>query len=166
MQESRKFPKKAEGAAHACSYQFGPFSLNPQKRIVLRDHEPIALTPKCFDILSALVERAGEVLVKEELMEAVWQDTVVEEGNLNRHISTLRKALGESPNDHRYIVTVPGRGYQFVAEVREVFNEQPTLIRREVRSQSEAAGYSEKRFTEGGVATAAAHAPVIVRPAP
>jgi eukaryotic-like serine/threonine-protein kinase len=166
MQESRKFPKKAEGAAHACSYQFGPFSLNSQKRIVLRDHEPIPLTPKCFDILSALVERAGEVLVKEELMEAVWQDTVVEEGNLNRHISTLRKALGESPNDHRYIVTVPGRGYQFVAEVREVFNEQPTLIRRDGKSRSEGVEHAgENPLRESATLSLSAHAPLIVRPA-
>ena len=166
MQESRKFPKKAESSARERLYEFGDFSLNPQKRIALRGNEVIALTPTCFDILLALVEHSGEVLVKEELMEAVWHDTVVEEGNLNRQISTLRKVLGESPNDHRFIVTVPGRGYQFVAHVREVFGEQPTLIRREeVRSWSEAAGYGENSFTEGGAVTAAVHAPVIVRPA-
>jgi len=110
-------------------YEFGPFCLNPLKRIVLRDGEPLPLTPKCFDILLALVEHPGEVLVKEELMESVWPDTVVEEGNLNRNISTLRKALGESPNDHRYIVTVPGRGYRFVAEVREVPEDHPMASR-------------------------------------
>jgi DNA-binding winged helix-turn-helix (wHTH) protein len=81
MQESRKFPKKAENAAHDCVYEFGDFSLNPQKRIVLCGDQVIPLTPKCFDILLTLVEHAGEVLVKEELMEAVWQETIVEEGN-------------------------------------------------------------------------------------
>jgi len=163
MQEPRKFLKKAENSAREGIYEFGDFSLNPQKRIVLRGNEVIGLTPKCFDILLALVEHSGEVLVKEELMEAVWQDTVVEEGNLNRHISTLRKALGESPNDHRFIVTVPGRGYQFVAGVRKVFAEQPTPIRREARSRIETGEQSEKYFSEGGPAAAALPAPVIVR---
>ena len=157
MQESRKFPKKAESAARERIFEFGDFALNPQKRIVLRGNEVIPLTPKCFDILLALVEHSGEVLVKEELMEAVWQDTVVEEGNLNRHISTLRKMLGESPNDHRFIVTVPGRGYQFVADVRELFDEPPTPIRRISPAYS-----AEKLEATAG---AAAHAPVIVRPA-
>jgi len=124
MQEFRKIPKKTESPHCTELYEFEAFSLNPLKRIVLRDGEPLPLTPKCFDILLALVEHAGEVLVKEELIESVWPDTVVEEGNLNRNISTLRKILGESPNDHRYIVTVPGRGYRFVAEVREAPEER------------------------------------------
>src|SRR5712692_8048976 len=129
MQEFGKFPKKSERPRYMGLYEFGPFCLNPLKRIVLRDGEPLPLTPKCFDILLALVEHPGEVLVKEELMESIWPDTVVEEGNLNRNISTLRKALGESPNDHRYIVTVPGRGYRFVAEVREVPEDRPVVSR-------------------------------------
>ena len=113
MQEFRKFPKKPESVPRPHAYEFGTFTLNPLKRIVLSGHEPIPLTPKCFDILLALLEHRDEVLVKEELMELVWPDTAVEEGNLNRHVSTIRKALGESPNDHRFIVTVPGRGYRF-----------------------------------------------------
>jgi eukaryotic-like serine/threonine-protein kinase len=129
MQEFGKFPKKSERPRYMGLYEFGPFCLNPLKRIVLRDGEPLPLTPKCFDLLLALVEHPGEVLVKEELMESVWPDTVVEEGNLNRNISTLRKALGESPNDHRYIVTVPGRGYRFVAIVREVPDDHPMVSR-------------------------------------
>jgi len=133
MQGFGKFPKKSESPHYTGLYEFGPFYLNSLKRIVLRDGEPLPLTPKCFDILLALVEHAGEVLVKEELMESVWPDTVVEEGNLNRNISTLRKVLGESPNDHRYIVTVPGRGYRFVAEVREAPERLPTITRHESR---------------------------------
>jgi DNA-binding winged helix-turn-helix (wHTH) protein/tetratricopeptide (TPR) repeat protein len=163
MQESRKFPKKAENAAHDCVYEFGDFTLNPQKRIVLRGKEVIPLTPKCFEILLALVEHPGEVLVKEELMQAVWQETVVEEGNLNRHISSLRKALGESPNDHRFIVTVPGRGYQFVADVRGVFEEQPTPIRRDLRSRSESVAHGGEKHLEAVPPVLAA--PVIVRQA-
>jgi len=134
MQEFGKFPKKSENPHRPRLYEFGPFSLNPLKRLVLRGEEPLPLTPKCFDILLALVEHQSEVLVKEELMESVWPDTVVEEGNLNRNISTLRKVLGESPNDHQYIVTVPGRGYRFVAEVREVFDELPKVTRHEPRT--------------------------------
>lgn len=141
MQDFGKFPKKSENASRAPRYEFGPFCLNPQKRIVLREGEPLPLTPKCFDLLLALVERHDEILVKEELMETVWRDTVVEEGNLNRHISTLRRLLGESPNDHRYIVTMPGRGYRFVAEVREVFDEPPTVIRHEGRARSPAVDF-------------------------
>lgn len=134
MQDFRKFPKKPESAPRPRLFEFGPFRLNPQKRIVLRDNEPIPLTPKCFDLLLALVEHSGEVLVKEELMDTVWQGTAVEEGNLNRHISTLRKVLGESPNDHRFIVTVPGRGYRFVADVRETPEENPVRAWPEPRA--------------------------------
>lgn len=136
MQEFRKFPKKPESAPRARLFEFGPFRLNPQKRIVLRDSEPIPLTPKCFELLLALVDHSGEVLAKEELMDAVWQGTVVEEGNLNRHISTLRKALGESPNDHRFIVTVPGCGYRFVADVREIPEESSVRPWPEPRGNS------------------------------
>ena len=66
----------------------------------------------------ALVEQRDCVLTKDELLQRIWGDTVVEEGGLTRNISILRKALGESPDDHRYIVTVPGRGYRFVADAR------------------------------------------------
>jgi eukaryotic-like serine/threonine-protein kinase len=123
MQELGKFPKKSERAESVCFYEFGPYRLNPLKRVLSRAGEPVSLTPKSFEILMALVENHGEVLLKEDLMLRIWPDTAVEEGNLNRNISTLRKALGESPNDHRYIVTVPGRGYQFVAEVQELYEE-------------------------------------------
>ena len=77
----------------------------------------VALTPKAFDILLILVRNRGRVVEKDELMRLVWPGTVVEENNLTRNISSLRKALGEGPNDHRFIVTVPGRGYQFAAVI-------------------------------------------------
>jgi eukaryotic-like serine/threonine-protein kinase len=165
MQESRKIPKKPENAPRTRLYEFGPFSLNPLKRIVLCGNEPVPLTPKCFDILLVLVEHSDEVLVKEELMERVWPDTAVEEGNLNRHISTLRKLLGESPNDHRYIVTVPGRGYRFVADVREVLEEASTVSRHEPNGSDDAVEIaSEIHGKKGVVQPITAHAPVIVRP--
>jgi DNA-binding winged helix-turn-helix (wHTH) protein/tetratricopeptide (TPR) repeat protein len=123
MEKLRKFPKIPESIPQRCFYAFGPFRVDPVKRLLLRGDEPVSLSPKDFDLLLALVQHHGEVLVKEELMEGVWPDTVVEEGNLNRHISTLRKTLGESPNEHEYIVTVPGRGYRFVAEVRKLWDD-------------------------------------------
>jgi DNA-binding winged helix-turn-helix (wHTH) protein/Flp pilus assembly protein TadD len=167
MQEFREFPKKAERTPRARLYQFGPFVLNPRKRIVLRDNQLVPLTPKCFDILLVLVENRGEVMVKDELMDSVWQDTVVEEGNLNRNISTLRKALGESPNDHRYIVTVPGRGYRFVAEVQEVLEEPLKAIPRDGRSGADSSGGSSDGTGKIGALQAVPLAsPAIVRPAP
>jgi len=122
----------------------------------------LALTPKCFDILLMFVERSGEVLVKEELLESIWPDTIVEEGNLNRNISTIRKVLGESPNDHRYIVTVPGRGYRFVAEVRVGFEEYPRHEQR-AASKSENVEFTQQTFEKKG-AIPPIPAPMIVRP--
>ncbi len=166
MQEFRKFPKKPESVPRPHAYEFGTFTLNPLKRIVLSGHEPIPLTPKCFDILLALLEHRDEVLVKEELMELVWPDTAVEEGNLNRHVSTIRKALGESPNDHRFIVTVPGRGYRFVAEVREVLEENSTITRHESRGGTEGVEIGpDVPGKKAVVHPISVNAPLIVRPA-
>ncbi len=99
-------------------YGFDSFRVDVKKRLLLRDGEALPLTPKVFDTLLALIEHGGEALEKEELIKLVWPDSFVEEGNLSSNISLLRKALGEHPRDHRYIVTIPGRGYSFVAEVR------------------------------------------------
>jgi DNA-binding winged helix-turn-helix (wHTH) protein/tetratricopeptide (TPR) repeat protein len=100
-------------------YEFGDFRLDAAKRLVSRGNGmPLPLTPKVFDTLLCLVEHSGSVLAKERLMEVVWPDSVVEENNLNQNISTLRRVLGENPASHRYIVTVPGRGYRFVADVK------------------------------------------------
>jgi len=112
-------------------HEFGPFRIDTIKRLLLRDGEPVALKAKCFETLLVLVEARGQVLDKDELMRRVWPDTVVEESNITVYISTLRKALGENHREHRYIVTVPGRGYSFVAEVKEVREERAELISRE-----------------------------------
>src|SRR5262245_20369966 len=106
-------------------YEFGPFRLDPGRRLLLRDGEPLPLRPKAFDTLLVLVPNSGRTLNKDELMQAVWGDTCVEEGGLTRNISVLRKTLRESPDHHRYIVTAPGRGYCFVAKVRQVDGEDP-----------------------------------------
>jgi len=159
MEKLRKFPKIPESIPQRCFYAFGPFYLDPLKRLLLREDEPIPLSPKDFDLLFALVQHRGEVLVKEELLKSVWPDTVVEEGNLNRHISTLRKTLRESPNEHEYIVTVPGRGYRFVAEVSEEWRESPHPPSQEidVGSTTGDAGSMGSRGFQAHVATL--HAP-------
>ncbi len=101
-------------------YTFGAFCVDPIKRLLLKEGQPIAVPAKAFDTLLVLLEYRGSVVERNELMAKLWPDTFVEEINLNVHISALRKALGESPTEHRYIVTVPRRGYSFVAEVARV----------------------------------------------
>ncbi|MBZ5624173.1 MAG: winged helix-turn-helix domain-containing protein [Acidobacteriia bacterium] len=102
-------------------YAFGDFRLDPVKHsLVGRDGTPILLTQKAYDILAYLIERAGAVVCKDELMQAVWPGTAVEENNLSQSISLLRRTLGDSRGEHRCIATVAGYGYQFVAAVSEV----------------------------------------------
>ena len=93
-------------------YEFDGFRVDPVRRRLLRGGELVSLTPKAFSILLALLENRGEVVDKEELIQRVWPDTFVTEANLTQNISSLRKALGERANDHRYVVTVPGPGVQ------------------------------------------------------
>lgn len=108
-------------AVESMIYGFGPFVLDRPRRLLLRDGEAVALTPKAFDLLSLLVEHDGSVVSKETLMSALWPDTAVEESNLTFQISTLRKALGEG----RYVVTIPGRGYQFAGPVQRLKEPAP-----------------------------------------
>lgn len=111
-----------------CIYEFGPFRIDVGRRLLLREGEPVSLTSKSFETLLVLVERRSQVVNKDELMKQLWPDTIVEENNLTQQISTLRKALGERAGEHRYVVTVPGRGYTFVAEVSEAGIKEPDLI--------------------------------------
>jgi Tol biopolymer transport system component/DNA-binding winged helix-turn-helix (wHTH) protein len=97
-------------------YRFGPFIADFRKRLLWRDSQPVTLTPKAFEILSVLIERAGRVVEKDELVAAAWGQAVVEDATIARHISTLRRALDERPHQHAYILTVPGLGYEWVAE--------------------------------------------------
>jgi len=97
---------------------FGPFRLLAERRLLLEGDKPVRLGSRAFDILAALVERAGEVVGKEELIARAWPQTLVEESNLKIQVSALRRALGDGQNGHRYIVTVPGQGYNFVAPTR------------------------------------------------
>jgi serine/threonine-protein kinase len=100
------------------SLRFNGFRIDISRRLVVdRDEVPVQLTPKVFDLLLVLAENCGKLLTKDELMAAVWPDTIVEESNLTQNISILRRALGDVKGDNAFIVTVPGRGYKFVAQV-------------------------------------------------
>ena len=101
---------------HAIS--FGPFRLLAAQRLLLEGDKPVRLGSRAFDILAALVERAGEVVDKRELIARAWPETFVEDANLKIQVSALRRALGDGQGGRRYVVTVPGRGYNFVAPVR------------------------------------------------
>lgn len=107
-------------AASGASWEFERFQLIPEKRLLLNDGSTVPLTSKAFDTLVLLVENRDRVVTKDELLHAVWPDVIVEEGNLTQQIFLLRKALGESAQQPRYIVTVPGHGYRFTAPVKEV----------------------------------------------
>jgi DNA-binding winged helix-turn-helix (wHTH) protein len=102
---------------HAIS--FGPFRLLAAQRLLLEGDTPVRLGSRAFDILAALVERAGEVVGKEDLIGRAWPQTFVEESNLKIQVSALRRAIGDGQGGHRYVVTVPGRGYNFVAPVSQ-----------------------------------------------
>jgi len=99
------------------SYDFGEFHIDTNKRVLLRKGDSVALTPKVFDTLVYLVQCRGRVVGKDELMQAIWPDTAVEENNLSQNISTLRRVLGENRGENLYIATVPGKGYRFIAAV-------------------------------------------------
>jgi DNA-binding winged helix-turn-helix (wHTH) protein/TolB-like protein len=116
---SQRTPKPANSEPTEESYVFGPFYLNPSERTLLRDGEPISVTPKAFEILTVLVRNSGHLVGKDKLMQEVWPDAFVEEANITQHVSMLRKALGEATDEHRYIETVPREGYRFIASVRQ-----------------------------------------------
>ena len=102
---------------------FGPYRLLVARRLLLEGDKPVRLGSRAFDILTALIERAGEVVGKEELIARAWPATYVEEANLKIQVSALRRALGDGQGDNRYVATVVGRGYNFVAPIR---NEEPS----------------------------------------
>src|ERR1700739_692060 len=101
-------------------YCFGSFVLDPGERVLLQDGRPVSLPPKAIETLLALVEKHGHVLDKSELLQRVWPGIFVEEATLAQNIFTLRKALDDYPHGHKYIETVPKRGYRFVAPVKTV----------------------------------------------
>src|SRR5580700_8863176 len=100
-------------------YRFGPFSLNPGEKVLLRQGKPVALTAKAFEILMLLVQNPGRSLAKEEMLREVWPDSFVDESNLAQHIFQLRKILEEAPGGRAYIETIPRYGYRFTQQVQQ-----------------------------------------------
>ncbi len=110
-----------------CFYEFGPFRLDPQRRRLLRGDEIVSLYPKAIETLILLVRNPGRVLAREELIQALWPDAIVEDANLTVAISQLRKALGQDIDGAYFIETIPRVGYRFVVEAKEV-TEEPALV--------------------------------------
>lgn len=129
------------GSTSNSSFEFEDYVLKPSERLLLRNGKPVPLKAKVFETLLTLVRHHGHVLSKEDLMRLIWSDRFVEESNLSQYIFILRRILGENPQDHRFIVTIPGHGYRFVAKVNEVpeaqnatFSEGSAEDRRRIRS--------------------------------
>src|SRR5438105_3130801 len=132
-------------------YEFGGFRLDTAKRLLQRlDGTTVRLTPRVFETLLYMVEHHDTVLDKERLMEAVWPDSIVEENNLSQNISTLRRIFGETPDSHSYIVTVPGRGYRFVAEVSDRTGNGSAAVKAEQRTEPTLADNGTEEVTAKG----------------
>jgi eukaryotic-like serine/threonine-protein kinase len=101
-------------------YEFDAFRADPVRRVLYRRGEPVAITPKALSILLVLLERAGDVVEKKELIERVWPGMFVSDANLTQNVFSLRKTLGERAGGNRFIVTVPGQGYSFAGEVQRI----------------------------------------------
>ena len=116
---SKKFQKGAMFDEKQQPISFAEFELDESRRILLRGGKPVTMNAKTFDVLTFLAANSGRVVTKNEILEAVWEGQFVEESNLSVQISTLRKVLGERKDAPRFLVTVPGKGYKFVAEVEK-----------------------------------------------
>lgn len=132
----------------AQTFSFGDFHLDASKRLLLKHGETVPLNSKTFDLLLALLENHGQVLSKDELLEKVWAGQFVEENNLTVHISALRKIFGEKKGEHRFIVTVPGRGYSFVAEIRQSNLEKSSVETSLQKSDSAISEENNFQFTD------------------
>jgi DNA-binding winged helix-turn-helix (wHTH) protein len=119
------------------AYRFGPFQLDARERRLSRGLEIIPLRLKVFDTLRVLVENAGRLVTKQELLDTVWPDTAVEENNLNHNISVLRKALGEKAIGQQYIETVPRVGYRFAAPVETTEPRSEAMVATAAKARQE-----------------------------
>jgi DNA-binding winged helix-turn-helix (wHTH) protein len=111
-------------------FEFDSFRVDVAERQVWRDGKIVILTPKVFDILLILLENKGQTVEKEKIIQMVWAETFVEEGSLNRNVSTLRKILGDDSNEQRFIKTLPKRGYRFTANVREIVEDDALIVEK------------------------------------
>ena len=137
--------------ADAEIYEFGEFRLEVGQRRLLRRGEPVSLTPKVFETLLQLVRHRGKAIAKDDLMKAVWPDTVVEENNLNQNISALRRVLGESRGEHRYIATIPGKGYHFLASVETTVPRGSAKVTVAVLPFHNLSGDTEREYLADGL---------------
>jgi DNA-binding winged helix-turn-helix (wHTH) protein len=126
-------------------YVFSRFRVDVTERLLYDAKGTVPLTPKAFDTLLVLVENAGRMLGKAELMEKIWPDSFVEENNLAQQIFALRKALGQEDGSQKYIETLPKRGYRFVADVRESFEAAETRSRAVASDDKTQADAGERR---------------------
>jgi DNA-binding winged helix-turn-helix (wHTH) protein/TolB-like protein/Tfp pilus assembly protein PilF len=151
MRTANHFEPSLQGTRKAQFYEFRPFLLDTIQHALLKEGRPVALTPKTYDTLLLLVQNGGRMLSKEELMKTLWPDSFVEESNLTQQVSMIRRALGDSPGDPRFIVTVPGRGYRFSAEVRSWGDENERFGLPVSASQlvSEAANRNGQEIVQG-----------------
>jgi DNA-binding winged helix-turn-helix (wHTH) protein/Tol biopolymer transport system component len=124
--------------------EFGRFRLDRTERLLFQDGVPVSLSRRLFDTLSILVENSGHVVEKDELMQKVWTDVAVEENNLAQNISALRRILGDTLADPKFIETIPKRGYRFIAPVSEVSERRARDKRRHTHSQSEESPVTER----------------------
>jgi DNA-binding winged helix-turn-helix (wHTH) protein len=115
-------------------FQFGEFQIDVLARSLRREQEIVTLNRRAFDVLLYLVQNPGRVLTRDELLKNVWPETFVYENSLAQSISALRRALEEKPGDNSCIVTLPGRGYQFVSTVKAVATESLDVIPNEATS--------------------------------
>ena len=106
---------------------FAEFELDRTHRKLYRDGQPVALYGKTLDLLSFFLDNTGEIVSKDQILENVWPDQFVEESNLSVQVSALRKALGERADDPRFLITIPGKGYKFVADLRDPVQSQPAV---------------------------------------
>lgn len=118
MNTTNEVRQPGQGPASPTIYEFGPFVLDTLQHALLKDGKLVALTPKTYDTLLLLVQNHGRMMSKDELMKALWPDSFVEEANVTQQVSMIRKALGEASSDPHYILTIPARGYRFVAAVQ------------------------------------------------
>src|SRR5215204_948005 len=126
-------------------YRFGDFLLVAEGPMLLREGNRLPVTPRVLNVLRVLVENAGRIVAKETLMAEVWADSFVEEGNLNRTISRLRKILGESPNEYRFVETIPRVGYRFIADVELVQAGGQYSTKRKTEAVSQRAENNRRR---------------------
>lgn len=146
-------------------FEFGEFQLDVRERSLLRNGDAVPLTPKAFDTLVILVENAGSLVEKDEMMRAVWPDSFVEEIGLARNISVLRKALGEDAGEQQFIETVPKRGYRFTAPVREHVDDGVEMV-FEQSSVSQTVEIYREYSTGDDTPVAATRTAVVMTPEP